>query len=105
MKKCAGVIFELFGKNSSFKNPEKLFSKLKNSSVGSFMCPVHFEIKSNRQVIVEGCQSIGQYDENMVKIKVKKMAVSFFGKDLNIKCLDSDSLIIDGFITSIEFDT
>lgn len=69
------------------------------------MCPVHFEIRSNRYVVVEGCQSIEQYDENMVKIKVQKMSVAFFGKDLNIKCLGMDSLIIDGFITSIEFNT
>ncbi len=99
------MIFRLFGKENSFKNPEKLLSKLKNSSLGSFMCPVHFEIKSNRQVIIEGCQSIEQYDENMIKIKVKKMAVSFFGKDLKIKCLGMDSLVIDGFVTSIEFNT
>ena len=93
------------GKKNRFKNPKELLCKLKNSSVGGFVCPVHFEIKGNRQVIVEGCQSIEQYDENMVKIKVQKMYVSFFGKDLNIKCLGMDSLIIDGFITSIEFNT
>lgn len=69
------------------------------------MCSVHLEMKSNRQVIIEGCQSIEQYDENMVKIKVKKMSILFFGRNLKIKCLGVDSLIIDGFITSVEFNT
>lgn len=95
----------MLGKKNSFKNPKELLCKLKNSSVAGLACPVCFEIKSNRQAVIEGCQSIEQYDENMVKIKVQKMYVSFFGKDLNIKCLGFDALIIDGFITSIEFNT
>ncbi len=66
---------------------------------------VHMEMKSNREVIIEGCKSIEEYDENMVKVKVKKMVISFFGRNLEIKCLTPDSLVIEGFITSVEFVT
>lgn len=65
--------------------------------------PTHLEINGNNEVIVEGCRSIVEYDENIIKISTKKMYISFFGRSLNIKCLTTDSLVIKGFITSIEF--
>ncbi len=81
------------------------FENLKDSSAGIMLCPVNLEIKGNREVIVEGCKSISLYDENIVKVKMNKMSISFFGRKLEIKYLTSDSLIIRGFITSIEFIT
>lgn len=65
----------------------------------------HFEINGNREAIIEGCKSILEYDENIVKINTGKMVTSFEGRKLQIKCLTPDSLIVEGFITSIRFDT
>lgn len=64
----------------------------------------HLEINGNREVIVEGCKAILQYDDNAVRINNGKMMTSFEGRGLEIKCLTQDSLIITGFITSIRFD-
>ena len=75
------------------------------SPLCSMLSPFHIEMKSNREIVIEGCKSIEEYDENMIKIKVKKMVISFFGRDLNIRCLTFDSLVIEGFVTSIEFTT
>ena len=79
--------------------------KLKSSSIGVMLDPINIEIKGNREAIIEGCKSITEYDENMVKINMHKMAISFFGRNMEIKCLTSDSLVVRGFITSIEFIT
>lgn len=65
----------------------------------------HFEINSNKEAIVEGCKGILQYDENVIKINMGKMITNFYGKNLSLKCLDSDSLVIIGTISSIEFIT
>lgn len=65
----------------------------------------HFEMTSNREVSIEGCKGILQYDENIIRINTGKMITSFLGRNLCIKCLTQDSLIIQGFITSIEFAT
>ena len=78
---------------------------IKHSVIYSMLSPVHFEINSNKEVIIEGCKNILQYDENIVRISVKGMAVSFLGRNLEIKCLTTDSLIVQGFITSVEFIT
>ncbi len=64
-----------------------------------------FEMHGNREVIVEGCRSILQYDESAIRINMGKMIACFLGRGLNIKCLTPDSLVVEGFITSIEFVT
>lgn len=83
---------------------KKIFD-FSGSPISSTLGTVHFEMNSNKEVIVEGCREILQYDENIVKISVKKMSVAFFGRNLSIKCMDFDSLVITGFVTSIEFIT
>ena len=78
---------------------------LKNSDFSAMLDPINIEIKGNREVIIEGAKSIAEYDENMVKVNMKKMAVVLFGRGLEIKCLTSDSLVVKGFVTSLEFET
>jgi sporulation protein YqfC len=97
----------LFGRKEKSKMPEKASNTMNfnKSPLMSMLSPFHIEMKSNREIIIEGCKSIEEYDENMVKIKVKKMLVCFFGRDLEIKCLTFDSLVVEGFVTSIEFMT
>lgn len=94
-------------KEKSSKKKSNLWNleKIKESSIGVMLDPINIEIKGNREAIIEGCKSITEYDENMVKINMHKMAISFFGRNMEIKCLTADSLVVRGFITSIEFMT
>ncbi len=89
------------------KNKEKLQSVLSKMQIptGAISNCAHFEMNSNREVAIEGCKSILQYDENIIRINTGKMITSFLGRNLSIKCLTPDSLIVEGFITSIEFIT
>ena len=86
-------------KNSNFK---KNSSYIPECALPDFS---HFEINSNKEVIIEGCRGILQYDENIIRVNMGKMVTSFYGRNLSLKCLNSDSLVIIGFITSIEFIT
>ncbi len=63
----------------------------------------HYEMNSNKEIIVEGCKGILQYEENIVKLNMQNMITVFCGRRLSIKCLTEDSLIITGFVTSVEF--
>lgn len=92
-------------KKDSIRNKTGKFLNSVQSPVMSLLNPVHFEMNGNKEVIIEGCKSILSYDENMVRIRLKNMSASFYGRNLIIKCLTSDSLVIEGFITSIEFIT
>lgn len=78
---------------------------LGKSDFGAIVSPVHIEMKSNRKITVEGCRGIEEYDENVIRINVSKMLISFFGRDMQIRCLTSDALVITGFVTGIEFES
>lgn len=101
------VICNLLGRKEKNKISEKISSimNFNKSPLCSMLSAFHIEMKSNREVVIEGCKSIEEYDENVIVIKVKKMVISFFGRDLEIKCLTPDSLVIEGFVTSVEFMT
>ncbi len=89
-------------KNSDCSNSGNI---MKKTPVSNMFNSVYLEMKGNREAVIEGCKSIEEYDENMIKIKVKKMSLIFFGRNLEIKCMNHDSLVIEGFITSVEFST
>lgn len=94
-------------KKDSNKKRKNLWNiqSLKDSSVGLLLDPISIEMKSNREAIIEGCKSIAQYDENVITVNMDKMMISFFGRNMEIKCMNSDSMVIRGVISSIEFNT
>lgn len=63
----------------------------------------HIEIFSNKSAIIEGCKSIVEYQENYIKIKIKKGFLSLTGVEFLITSFDDDKIIIKGKIMSIEF--
>ena len=65
--------------------------------------PTHMEINGNTEVIVEGCSGVLEYDTDVVRIKTGRLVVRFTGRNLVIKCLTVDSLVVTGFVTGIEF--
>jgi sporulation protein YqfC len=64
---------------------------------------VHFEFSGNREVIIEGCRGILEYDENIICIDTGKMTVRFMGRGLELRNFTNHSAVIDGFISSVEF--
>lgn len=63
----------------------------------------HMEINGNQEAVLEGCGGVLEYDTGVVRVKAGKLIVRFTGRGLVIKCLTTDSLVVSGFITGIEF--
>lgn len=63
----------------------------------------YMEIKGNREVVVEGCRGVLEYDTDVVRVRAGRMTLRFTGRCLVIRCLTADSLVVEGFITGIEF--
>lgn len=63
----------------------------------------HMEINGNTEAVVEGCGGVLEYSEESVRIRSGKMIVRFVGRGLTIKCLTADALVINGFLTGIEY--
>lgn len=81
------------------KNSDRRLSR----RLDSMQMPTHMEINGNREVIMEGCRGVLEYDTDVVRIRTNRMTVRFTGRNLIIKCLTVDSLVVEGFITGIEF--
>ncbi len=63
----------------------------------------HIEIFSNKSAIIEGCKSIIEYQDNYIKIKIKKGFLSLSGIEFLITSFEDDKIIIKGIILSVEF--
>lgn len=61
------------------------------------------EISGNREVVVDGCEGVLIYEDNIIRLALKGMSATFTGRNLQIKVLTHNSAIISGFITNIEF--
>lgn len=85
--------------NNSEKKSKKLPSFYKEIiNVSPFL-----QFSSNREVTLDGCKGILEYQSEIIRINTNKMVVAFKGRGLNIKCLTTTSVVISGYITSVEF--
>ena len=64
----------------------------------------HIEFFSNKKVILDGCQNIVDYQEEYVKLKIKKGFLTIWGRDFLIFSFNQENLVMEGNISSIEFD-
>lgn len=62
-----------------------------------------FELKGNKEIVIEGSKGVIEYTDELIRINTTIGLVCFRGRNLNLKCITSGELIINGFILSIEF--
>lgn len=63
----------------------------------------NIEIVSNCCATVEGCKSVMEYDESVIKLNLGKVSVKFCGSGLTIKSLTAQQAMLEGEIISVEF--
>ena len=60
-------------------------------------------IAGNYEVYIENCRRIEEYNEIFIKLRTKKMFVEVWGNDLKAFNFKTDSIIIRGKISRLEF--
>ena len=60
-------------------------------------------LSGSREAVLDGCQGVVEYEDDFIKLKLGRQMVKFTGKDLQIKCMTGENVIIDGRILSVEF--
>lgn len=61
------------------------------------------ELSGNRRAVVEGCQSILEYDEDRIRLRTAMGVVRFLGRDLRMVCRTPEHAVITGRLVSVEF--
>ena len=64
---------------------------------------VKTEIFSNKNLLIEGCDSITDINDEYAEIKSGRMKIEIRGKHLKIVMLTSNSLCLKGIIHSVNF--
>lgn len=78
-------------------------NKKEKSVLSANLSPVHLEISGNREIIFEGSKGVLEYGDTAIKINTGKYIVCINGRGLYIKCMNECDMVIQGFITSIEY--
>ena len=63
----------------------------------------HIELCSNREVNIDGCGGILEYDEGLVRVNASGQDICIYGRGLHISCLCTDQCTVKGYITRLAF--
>ena len=63
----------------------------------------HMEWVDNREVHMDGCCDILEYEEHSIAVAVAGGTVRFWGNRLCLQCLSAGSLLLTGDIQRMEF--
>ena len=61
------------------------------------------EMFSNREISVEGCEGVLEYNDCYLKLNLNKGALIIFGSEMDITAFEGRSITVSGKISSIEF--
>ena len=61
------------------------------------------EMMSNRELCLDGCRQICEYNDIYVKIKIQEGYITICGASLDIPVFDGPQITISGKIETIEF--
>ena len=61
------------------------------------------EFTGNRNAVIYGCKGVAEYGEDVIRVNTGSLIVSFFGKNLELKSLNTTTLEIGGFINDVQF--
>lgn len=63
----------------------------------------YLQFNSNREVTLDGCKGILEYQSDVIRVSAGSMVIVFKGRQLNIKCLTATAIVVGGYITNVEF--
>ena len=62
------------------------------------------EITGDKEVLVDGCRKILEYNDVFVKVRTWEMTVNIWGNNLSVSDFGSGSIYISGKIQSVELE-
>ena len=63
----------------------------------------HIEISGNREAIIEGCQGVLEYGDNLIALNTGKLTVRICGCGLTIISMQNGQAIIKVTITGLDY--
>ena len=70
-----------------------------NSVIGG----AHIEMNGNRELFIEGCRGVVEYTETIIRVATADGGIKVIGRGMNLRNLTPDTLLVEGYILSVEF--
>lgn len=80
-----------------------LLAKFLEVPANSVMGGVHIEMNSNRELFIEGCKGVLEYNDKVIRVTAADMNVKVTGLELQLRNLTPDTVLVEGSILSVEF--
>ena len=71
--------------------------------IGTLTSTARIEILDNRQITVEGCHGILEYENDTVRLNTASGILRLCGRNLEVQNLTEDTAVIGGYLLSVEF--
>ena len=97
------ILLSKFIFKSKKKNKINLIKDSNEILSSDLLTGSHTEIYSNKKVIIEGCIGIIEYQNKLIKLKLKKGFLTLGGSDFLVLSFDNSKIDIKGNIQSLEF--
>ncbi|MCI8622508.1 MAG: hypothetical protein HFG26_02455 [Provencibacterium sp.] len=85
------------------KDKKTLIGSLLQLPASSLSQMTQIQLIANREALVDGCKGVIEYNEDYIRLNLGNMAVRFCGRGLQLRSMSEESVIIDGFIQSVEY--
>lgn len=85
------------------KDKKEKSAKRRNSALPPSLNAPFIELNGNRELLIEGSRGVLEYTPSVIRVNTVDMIVTVSGRELDLRCISASALIIDGFITDIEF--
>ena len=90
-------------KFKSTKKNKINFLSGKSDILQTEMTDSHIEMFSNKKLILEGCKNILEYQDDFIKLKLKKGSVTICGSNFIISDFEMECVTVMGCVSSLEF--
>ena len=85
------------------KDKKEKSAKRRYTSLPPTLSAPFMELNGNRELLIEGSRGVLEYTPSLIRVNTSDMMVTVSGRELDLRCISASALIIDGFITDIEF--
>jgi len=69
----------------------------------SFYKHSYIQMTDNKELIIDRCERVAAYDENIIKLDLLNNTLVIIGTEMTMRNFSTDGVIIKGNIHSIEF--
>ncbi len=85
------------------RNNEENVSSLVYTIKDAFGIRPRIEISGNTSATIDGCKGILEYSKTQIRVSLGNLSLQIKGRGLDLRSVSVSSLVIEGFITSVEY--